>query len=267
MFELQYKKGISLMVVVLLVVGSLYLFVKAVSVFMSEDMMGSKMESTITLTGHGETKVAPDIASVYFTIRKEAKTSKEAQEMVAEVEKKALDFLKQNGVEDKYIKAESVSFYPKYEYKYETSIMAPCNEYGCPPRPGKSVVTGYEASEGISVKIKDLDSVGKIMDGLATAGVGELSGPNFEIEDEEEAKADARKKAIDEAKEKAEVLARDLGVRLGKVVSFNESGNYYPMYMRGGVAMDMAKAESAPAQIPQGENTISSDVTITYEIK
>lgn len=266
MFDLEYKKSISLMAVVLLVVTSLYFAVKSISVLMSESMMGSKMESTITLSGHGEVKIAPDIASVYFTIRKEAKTSKEAGGLVTEVEKKALEFLKANGVEDKYIKAENVSFYPKYEYQYDVKSLMPCNEYGCPPRPGKNVVTGYEASESITVKVKDLDNVGKIMEGLAEVGVGEISGPNFQVEDEEMAKAEARKEAIDQAKQKADVLARDLGVRLGKVVSFNESGNYYPMYMKGGVSMDTALAESAPS-VPQGENTITSEVTITYEIK
>lgn len=266
MIDLEYKKSISIGVLVLVGVLSVYFAVKAVSEFNSENLAGSKMESTITLSGHGEVKVAPDVASVYLTIRKEAKTSKEAGEQVAEIEKKALDFLKTNGVEEKYIKTESVSFYPKYEYQYDTKSLMPCNEYGCPPRPGKNVVTGYEASESITVKIKDLDNVGKIMDGLTTAGVGEMNGPNFEIEDEDVAKATARKEAIDKAKEKASVLARDLGVSLGKVVNFSESGNY-PMYYAKGASMDMAVAESAPMQLPQGENTITSDVTITYEIK
>lgn len=266
MLDLEYKKSISGGVLVLVIVLSIYFGVKAISEFYSENLIGSKMESTITLSGHGEVKVAPDVASVYFTIRKEAKTSKEAGVLVAEVEKKALDFLKTNGVEEKYIKAESVSFYPKYEYQYEVKSLMPCNEYGCPPRAGKNVVTGYEASESITVKIKDLDSVGTIMEGLTASGVGEMNGPNFEIEDEDVAKATARKEAIDKAKEKASVLARDLGVRLGKVVNFSESGNY-PMYYAKGASMDMASAESAPMQLPQGENTITSDVTITYEIK
>jgi len=109
--------------------------------------------------------------------------------------------------------------------------------------------------------------VGKIMQGLGTLGVSDLNGPNFSIDNEDALKAQARKKAIDDAKEKAATLAKDLGVRLGKITSFSESGNYpSPMYDRGMMSVSAAK-ESAPAQIPKGENTISSDVSITYEIR
>ncbi len=267
MIDLEYKKSFSVGAVILILVLSVYVAIKAVSEFNSENLAGSKMESTIVLSGHGEVNAVPDIASVSFTIHKEAKTVKEAQEQVALVEKKALDFLKANNVADKDIKTENVSFYPKYEYQYETKSV-PCNEYGCPPRPGKNVLTGYEASESITVKIRNTVEAGKIIEGLGGTGVENLNGPNFEIDDEDALKAEARKKAIDDAKAKAQVLAKDLGVRLGKVVNFNESGSYYPtpmMYAKD--AMGSARAESAPAELPKGENTISSDVTITYEIK
>lgn len=267
--EFQNKKSIGTVLVILGVVLSFYFAVKGIEALSSKNFASSGVDSTITLSGHGEIKASPDIASFYFSITKEAKTVKEAQDMVAEIEGKVLASLKDNKIEDKDIKTENASFYPKYEYKYDSASLTPCTQYGCPPRTGKSVITGYEATESITVKVRDLDSVGKVMQDLGAVGVSNLNGPNFSIDDEDGLKAEARKKAIDDAKEKAKVLAGDLGVRLGKVVNFNESGNYYPVYAKGAMAMDSMMTESAPAPatLPQGENTISSDVTITYEIK
>jgi hypothetical protein len=106
------------------------------------------------------------------------------------------------------------------------------------------------------------------MQDLGAVGVSDLSGPNFAIDKEDSLNMQARKLAIDDAKQKAEILAKDLGVSLSKITSFNESGNYYPtMYSAKGVMAADSVSAPAPAEIPKGENTISSDVTITYEIK
>ncbi|MFZ2072419.1 MAG: SIMPL domain-containing protein [Minisyncoccia bacterium] len=228
---------------------------------------GNKIKNTISLSGHGEVTAVPDIANIYFTISKDAKTVKEAQSSVAKIEKDSIDFLKTNNILEKDIKTANASFYPKYEYVTDTKTVMPCNQYGCPPQPGKSIITGYTASESITVKIRNADDAGKIMQGLGELGVSDLSGPNFTIDNEDGLKDEARKKAIDDAKEKAKVLSKDLGVRLGKITSFSESGNYpVPMYAKAMMVAD-GIAESAPAVVPKGENTISSDVTITYEIR
>lgn len=233
------------------------------------DRYDNEQQNTITFSGHGEVNAVPDIANVYFSINKEALTVKEAQNLVALVEKSSLDLLKENGVADKDVKTTNASFSPKYEFRYDgkfnTKTGMPCMTYGCP---GNNVIVGYTASESITVKVRNTENAGKIMQGLGTLGVTDLNGPNFTIDDEEGLKAEARKEAIADAKTKAKVLAKDLGVRLGKITSFSESGNYpMPMYVGKAMMADSAGAESAPAQLPKGENTISSDVSITYEIR
>ncbi len=260
----EQKTNIYRGLMVLLVVLSAYFAVRALSEFRAYGMMGGSDSRTITMTGTGEVTAIPDIASVYFSINKEAKTVKVAQDAVAEVEGKVLAFLKEQGIEDKDIKASSVSFNPKYAYPTRSI----CNEFSCPPYPGNSVIVGYEASESITVKIRNTDDAGKIIEGLGALGVSSLNGPNFTIDDEDGLKAEARKQAIDEARVKAEILAKDLGVRLGKVAEFNESGNY-PMYYGRDAMMTSVMPESAPKamELPKGENTIRVDVTITYEIK
>jgi len=237
----------------------------------------NKQENTITFTGHGEVTAVPDIANVYFTISKDAGTVKDAQAGVAVIEKKALDILKAKSVADKDIKTTDASFNPKYGYKQAVCppipmgagtagvTVNPTSPYYCPP--GKQVIVGYTASESITVKIRKTDDAGAIMQDLGIVGVSNLSGPNFAIDNEDGLKAQARKIAIDDAKAKAEILAKDLGVRLGKITSFSESGNYPIMYAAKGMGLDSVSSVPAPAVIPKGENTISSDVTITYEIK
>mgnify|MGYP001567058351 CR=1 FL=1 len=221
----------------------------------------NKIPNTISFSGHGEVMAVPDIANIYFTITKDDKTVKDAQAGVAVIEKKALDLLKAKGVADKDIKTANASFYPKYEYR-----QAVCLQGYCPPS-GKQVLVGYTASESITVKIRNTDSVGDIMQGLGITGVSDLNGPNFAIDKEDALKAQARKLAIDDAKIKAKVLAKDLGVRLGKITSFSENGNYPIMYAKSAMMDSAVGGAPAPAVIPKGENTISSDVTITYEIR
>ena len=265
----DYKKNLYRVLVVLGIVLCLFFVARFLSEFRSYGMMGDRVENTISFSGHGEVTAVPDIANVYFTISKDAKTVKEAQELVAQIEKKSLDFLKANSILEKDIKTSNASFYPKYEYVNDTKIAMPCNQYGCPPQPGKNIITGYTASESITVKVRKTDDVGKIMQGLGELGVSDLNGPNFAIDNEDGLKAEARKKAIDDAKSKAKILAKDLGIRLGKIASFSENGNYPGPMMYGKATMMVADGarESAPAEIPKGENIISSDVTITYEIR
>ncbi|MCE9548784.1 SIMPL domain-containing protein [Candidatus Nomurabacteria bacterium] len=234
----EYKKNLYRAILTLLVVLSLYFAVSFLSEWRSYGMMGSGGANTITLTGHGEVQAVPDIANVYFSIRKDAKTVKEAQDAVALVEKAALEFLKTNDIADKDIQTTNASFYPKYEYVYESKAVI-CTEFYCPPRPGKNVIVGYESSESITVKVRNTDDAGKIIQGLGALGVSDLNGPNFAVDNEEELKAEARKEAIEEARKKAKVLAKDLGVSLGRIASFSETG-FYPMYY--GKAMNSVDA-------------------------
>ena len=263
----QFIKNLYKALLAFLIVLSVFFIVKVLSEFKSYQMMNNSYNS-ISLSGHGEVSAVPDIANINFTIKKEAKTAKSAEAEVALIEKKVLDFLKSKNVAEKDIKTEYKSSYPKYEFRYE--YASPLDPPDVRPRPpGKNVLIGYESSENISVKIRNIDDTGAIMEGLSATGVSDFSGPNFSIDKEDVLKAEARKKAIEDAKAKAKILAKDLGVRLGKIVSFYEGGDAGgpTFYSKSAMGGDAALESSAPAQVPKGENTVSADVTITYEIK
>lgn len=219
---------------------------------------------TITVEGTGEATAIPDIAQISFSVTEKGATVAEAQDKATARVDAALASVKDKGIEDADVKTTYYNVNPTYEYPQ------PCYSGICPPVMSSPRITGYEVSQGVEVKVRDTAKAGEVLQGLGTAGVQNISGPNFVLDDEDSVRAEARAAAIDEAKAKAKKLAGELGVSLGKVVSFSENTGYYPYdygYGKGGGVMDMA-AESRPVPtLPMGENETSITVMITYEIR
>jgi len=262
----EYIKNLYRVALAFLVILSLFFVVKLLAEWKSFGMMGSSEANTITLSGHGEVTAVPDIASVYFIVESSKATQVASSDEVNTKTKTIVDFLKSSGVADNDIKTEGYNSYPKYSnptpcplYITQGGMMPPCRE-------SESTIVGYVVSQNVSVKIRKVDDASKIIDGINKIGVTNMSGPNLAIDHEDGLKAQARKQAIADAKSKAESLANDLGVSLGRVANFSESGNY-PMMYAGKTMMADSASVPVPTQIPIGENTITSDVTVTYEIK
>lgn len=263
------KSNLIKMLGVVAILACVYIGVKIITEVKSLKYIGggAPASNVMTFDGSGEVMAKPDVAMVHLTIRESQKEMSDAQTKATEKETAVLAFLEKSGIEKKDIKTEGYNSYPKYD------SGRPCYAgvgYGIPCIPESSKIIGYEVSEHIVVKVRDLAKAGDIVKGIGDAGVSEISGPNFEIENEDELKAKARKLAIDEAKDKAKKLSKDLGVKLVRIVSFSENGNYpMSMYASGIMAKDaMMIAESAPSpELPTGENKITSNVTITYEIR
>lgn len=216
--------------------------------------------NVITVEGTGEASAIPDIATIGFSVMESAPAVADAQAKATAKTDAALAALKAQGIEDKDIKTTSYNVYPQYEN------IAPCYYGDCPVRSNPRI-TGYEVSQSIEVKVRDTAKAGAILENLGSVGVGNIYGPNFTVDDEDAAKTEAREQAIKEAREKAQVLAKQLGVRLGKVVSYYENPGMYPMYDKASVGYGgMEAAQSAPA-LPVGENETTVTVSITYEIK
>jgi uncharacterized protein YggE len=195
-------------------------------------------------------------------LSKDGKTTKEAQDLLNESITKTLAYLKTQKIEDKDIKSEYGGLNPKYSY--EASVA--CFTYPCPPAKDPKI-TGYTATQSIAIKVRAVDSASDIRTGLAALGITDISGPTFTIDNQDKIKEDARSIAITDARAKAKVLAGELGVNLGKVVNFSEnSGGGYPVYAAKAMDSALSSAVSAPV-LPKGENKITSNVTITYEIR
>lgn len=215
--------------------------------------------NTITVSGTGEIFVAPDLAQTSFSVITEAKTVGEALAKNTEKMNAIIDFIKGRGVESKDLKTTSFNIFPRYEYQaVEREIY--------PYPPGKRVLVGYEVSQSLQVKIRDLTKVGAILEGAANAGANQIGDLQFTVDKEDELKKEARSKAITNAKEKANELTSQLGLRIVRIVNFSESGGGFPIFFAEKAALPMGMGGDS-AQIETGENKIEVQVSITYEIR
>ena len=262
MESIELKKVLKSVGLVLIVL-SLFLVVKIFGEIKANRYIGSDIapQNVISVNGRGEIFKAPDTAEFYFSATAEAKTSGEAQTKVTEIINPILAALKKEGIEEKDIKTSSYNLSPRYEYS-RSGMPVFFDE-------GKMTLVGYDVNQTVTVKVRKIDDAGKILGLVAQLGATQLGSINLTVDDDKGVQREARKMAIDDAETKAKELAKDLGVKLVRIVNFSESGPIMPMYGRG----DMMKLEafgtaSAPTpEIPVGENQFVSDVYITYEIR
>ena len=219
--------------------------------------------TTINVRGEGEVLAKPDIGQFTFSVRAEGDDAAAAQEASATSMNEIIAYLTDAGVAENDIKTTNYYLNPRYVYDER---VCPMNMY-CPP--GEPRLEGYEVSQSVEVKVRDLDTSGDLISGVGTHGATDISGLSFTIDDEDALKADARAMAIEDAKAKAEKLADDLDVRIVRMVSYYEEEMYQPYYYGGmDAAMERSVAQSAPSpSMPTGENEITSTVNITYEIR
>jgi len=221
---------------------------------------GVPATDTITVSGTGKASLAPDVAEVTFTVQNTEAKVADAQAATTKQVNAAIAFVKEQGIAEKDIKTLSYNVYPQYDY---TRCVA---GQMCPPSTPK--ISGYQVSETVQVRVHNLDLTGSLLQGLGSLEVQNISGPNFTLDNPNAGQDAARANAIDDAKTKAQVLARQLGVRLVKIVNFSESTGAYPV-MYSAMAKDSAAGMGGAVapQLPTGENEYNSSVSITYEIR
>ncbi len=245
----------------------LFLLVLTISSLKQYHYIGSGVaaSNTITVSGDGEVFAVPDTATFSVTIQEEAKEVKAAQEVATKKGNDVKAYLKSQGVDEKDIQTTDYSLYPQYDY-----IRVPCAANGfCPD--GKQTLRGFQVSETLTVKVRDTQKAGDLLAGVGSKGASSVSGLNFTIDDQDALDAEARDKAIAKAKEKAEALADSLGVDIVRVVGFSEGGGGGPIYYAKTMGLGMGGATDAAMppspEIAVGQNKITSNVTITYEIR
>lgn len=228
---------------------------------------GTSAANTITVSGHGETNLTPDRAVFTFTVSSLKSTATAAQTEQATKLNAAIAYLKSAGVSDKDIKTSNYSVYPQYEYQ---NSSCPVNTSGaviyCPP--GKQVLTGYQASQSTTVKVRDIALAGELLAGVGAKGATDISQLEFTFDDPSLVQTVARDAAISDAKKKAEALAKQLGVKIVRVVSFNEnSSGYQPPIAYAMDSRAEANQKTVAPILSPGENKVTGDVTITFEIR
>ncbi len=263
MFQESYMRKIAALVGVMAVVALMAYTYNTIN--QTKYMYGGP--TTVSVVGVGEVFATPDIATFSFTIEAKEADAVTAQNKSGETMNAVLAYLKEKGVEEKDIKTEYYNLTPQYEYPQTV-----CTQWGCPPQ-GEPKLIGYQVNQSVSVKVRDTAKAGELVSGVGSKGAMNVSGLTFTIDDEEKLMAEAREKAIADAKVQAEALAKNLNARIVRMTGYWEEQGGYPMPYGIGGGMDMVKADAAvsemsrPAELPTGENTITSRVNISYEIR
>ncbi len=250
------------------VLGMLVLFLlgATLKIFKEYRYVGSGVTATntITVSGQGEVFAVPDRATFTVTVREEAVEVADAQDKATEKINAIISYLKGAGVEEKDIKTVSYNVNPKYEWEQRACAA---NGY-CPP--GNQKLVGFEVWQTLEVKVQDPKKAGELLTGVGGKGASEVSSLSFTIEDEDALKADARAEAIGDARTKAAELAKQLNVSLVRIVGFYEDTGGYPTpyyFGKGGDVAMSAEAVRVAPELPAGENKITSNVNVTYEIR
>ena len=208
-------------------------------------------ETTLSISAEGSVNREPDIAFLNAGVQTQGETAQAAMSANAAAMNGVFDALEAANVDRKDMQTSNFSLQPQYDYSNRQS--------GQPPR-----LTGYQASNQLTVRVRDLDTLGETMDALVGAGGNTFSGLRFALEDDRAAKNAARDIAMKEAIARAELYAAASGYEVARVVTISESGGYSPQPM----AM-MAQARSAESSTPiaSGEVGYSVSVNVTFELR
>jgi hypothetical protein len=211
---------------------------------------GQPEQRLLTVSGTGEAKAVPDQATISAGVVTEAKTAGDALSANSRAMNAVFATLKRFGIPDKAIQTSNSSVspqYPDYDSKQPRRII------------------GYQVSNTVTVTVDDLTKLGPALDALVSSGANSLGDIAFSIHDDKPLLAQAREAAVKDALAKAQMLSRAAGVSLGPIVSIGEEGTAAPV--RPMYRMAVAAAPAAPPPVAAGEESLTVNVTISWEIR
>ncbi len=215
----------------------------------------NKLEDRFTVAGTGTVYAKADIANISVGLK--TGTKKTAAEATKESTNKMNNIiaeLKKLKIEERDIKTSNYNLNPVYNYTQDNG----------------QVLDGYEVSQNLDLKVRDLNVIGDVIAKTTEQGANQIGNINFTIDDEFALKNQARELAIEKAKEKASMIAKQSGMKLGSIKDVSEGSvsPVYPMYANEKMSLAADNKESlSPPVIQTGQNEIMVDVTLTYEVK
>lgn len=210
------------------------------------------LDHTITLQGVGEVAGAPDMATLTSGVISQADTARDALTQNNAAVNKLMNLMRDMGIEDRDLQTTNFSIQPLYERNNEN------NNTRRDPK-----VIGYQVSNSITVRVRDLDQVGAVLDQAVTVGANSIDGITFSVSEPDEMYNDARRAAVEDAMQKAELYADAAGVTLGDITRITEADYGRPQQENFAMAR-MASDSAVP--VASGELTFSSRVSIVWEI-
>ena len=202
----------------------------------------------LIVTGEGVSEAAPDMATITVGVTFEATTAAEALGQTSVATGEMLTLLSEIGVEQRDMQTTNLRLNPVWDNR---------------KRDERPVISGYQASNNVVVRIRSLGDLGVILDDIVQNGANEFYGLNFGLQNPGPVQDAAREAAVAETIRKAKLYAAAAGVELGAILSISEAGASAPSPV---ALQEFGAARSAPVPIAQGELSISAQVTIVFEI-
>lgn len=210
----------------------------------------------LTVSADGRSTRTPDLAQFSAGVTTQGKTAGDALAANSADMNKVIAALKKAGIADKDIQTSNLSINPVYGQP----TFGPNGQVIQEAR-----IIGYQASNQVNIRQRDLKSFGKVLDALVAAGANQVNGPNFMIENADAALDEARVAAMKKARARADLYAKAAGLRVARIVSISEGGGYVPpmpvMYAKAEMAADAAPTPVAPGQV---ESQVS--VAVLFEL-
>ncbi len=202
----------------------------------------------LNVSADAEAKRMPDVATLSTGVVTQAADGNTAMRENATQMDKLMAAIRTTGIAEKDIQTSGINLSPQYRYGDNKA-----------PK-----ITGYQASNTVTLKVRDLTRLGKILELLAAQGASQINGPAFEIDNPEPVYDEARLAALKKAQARAETYAKALGLKVRRIVSISEgrSGGARPMPMMRAMANEAAPAP--PVAI--GETTLSVNLDVAFEL-
>ncbi len=203
----------------------------------------------LNVSASAEASRVPDIASLSAGVVTQAADGKSAMAQNAQQMSRVLAAIKAAGIAERDVQTSGVNLNPQYRYADNEA-----------PK-----ITGYQASNTVSLKVRDIANLGKVLDALAAQGSNQINGPTFQIDEPGPVEDEARLAALKKAQDRAETYARSLGLKVRRIVSISEtSGGIRPVMMARMAAAPMAADMSTP--VAAGETTVSVNLDVVFEL-
>ena len=208
-------------------------------------------QARITVTGQGHAEAAPDMATVSMAVVTEGESARRAMAANSEAARRVLAQLKVGGIAEKDMQTSGLSLSPRWDNRSASPGKAP-------------PIVGFVARNSITVRLRDLDKLGDVVDAVLQAGANSFQGLSFGLQEPGPLADQARRLAVADALRKAQLYTKAAGVTLGLVHSISETGSAIPgsQMMRSTTVM-----ESAAVPIAQGEVTASASVVMEFDIQ
>jgi len=211
----------------------------------------NKTPATITITGYSKINYIPDEAVITAGVLIEGQDPKDVQIKSDNLMKGLVNFLKEEGIEEKNLKTTRYNLSPKYDFENYNQII------------------GYSLDQTLEVRLKDFSKVGEIVAGLTRNGANEIKGLSFVLSDEAEKnlKKEARELAIADAYQNLDNLKKSLNIKNVELIGFSEDGNQPITYQRLDATLQNEYLKSSISPILAGENEFVSNVYLVFELR